>query len=251
MLAKCVLLAVKSDELCTFGLSAHNNLLTFHHVGVEAMHRLTVCHHHIVGDVDDVVDRTQTYNLQFVLQPLGALLHLAACDAYASIAAASLGVLYLYVDRHVVVVDVELRAVGTVQRCLVTIALEPSIEVARYAPVRECVRAVGCDVYLDNPVALQVIILGSRLTDGSVLRQHDDAIMSGAHANLVFGTNHTKRLYAAELRLLDRKLAVAVVEHAAQVGNDNLLTSSYVRCAADNLLRLALAEVDGCDMKVV
>ena len=96
-----------------------------------------------------------------------------------------------------------------------------------------------------------MIILGSRLTDGSILRQHDDAVVSGAHTYLVFGTNHTERFHSANLRLLDRKLAVAVVEHAAQVGNDNLLTSSYVRCAADNLLRFALAEVDGCDMKVV
>ena len=117
--------------------------------------------------------------------------------------------------------------------------------------MRECVRTVGCDVNLDNPIALQVIVLGSRLTNGSVLWQHDNAVVSCAHAYLVFGTNHTKRLYAAKLRLLDSELTVTIIEHAAQVGNNNLLTCSNIRCAANNLLRFALAEVYGCDMKVV
>ena len=127
MLAKSVFLTVKCHKLCTFWLSAHYYLVALNHICIEAMHRLTVCHHHIVGDVDNVVDRTQANNLELVLQPLRTLLNLATSNANASITLASLGVLNLNIDRKVGVVDCKLRAVGTMKRCVITIALEPSI----------------------------------------------------------------------------------------------------------------------------
>ena len=251
MLAKSVLLTVESYKLSAFWLSAHNNLMSLNHVSVKAMHRLTVGHHHIVGDVDDVVDRTQADNLKLVLQPFWALLHLAASDAHASITLASLCVLNLHLDRKVVVVYCELRAVGAMKRSGVTIALEPSIKVASHTPMTQGIRTVGCNVNLNHPVALQMIVFSSRLTNGSVFGQHDNAIMTCAHANLVLGTNHAKALNATQFRLLDYKFLVAIIEHAAQVGNYNLLTCSHIRCTANNLLRFCLAKVNGCYMQVV
>ena len=135
VLAESVLLTVKSDKLGAFRLGADHNLVASHHVSVEAMHRLTVSHHHVVGDVHDVVDRTQTDDLQLVLKPLGALLHLTTRDRHAGIALASLRILNLHVNGEVVIVYCKFRAVRTMQRCLMTVALEPSIEVACHTPV--------------------------------------------------------------------------------------------------------------------
>ena len=107
--------------------------------------------------------------------------------------------------------------------------------------MREGIGTVGCDVYLDEPVALQVVVFCCGGTDNGILRQHDDASMVVANAYLVLGTNHAQRLYAAQLRLLDDKLLVAIVEHTAQVGHDNLLACCHVGSTTDNLLGLALA----------
>ncbi len=52
-----MLLTVEGNKLGALRLGAHHNLVALHHVGIEAVHRLTVGHHNIVGDVDDVVDR--------------------------------------------------------------------------------------------------------------------------------------------------------------------------------------------------
>ena len=251
VLAECVLLAVECDELSALGLCANYYLRALNHVGIEAVHRLAVCHHHVVGDVDDVVDRTQTDYLQLVLKPFGTLLNLTSADAHTCVALASLGVFNLNIDGQVVVVDCKLRAVGTVEQCGVAVALEPSVQVACHTPVAECVRSVGCDVNLDNPVALQVIIFGCGLAYGCVLGQYDDAVVACANAYFVLGANHAKALNAAQLRLFDNEFLVAVVEHAAQVGNDNLLSGSHVGRTANNLLRLCFAKINGCYVQVV
>ena len=251
MLAECVLLAVECDELSALWLCANYYLRALNHVGIEAVHRLSVCHHHVVGDVDDVVDRTQTDYLQLVLKPFGTLLDLTSADAHACVALASLGVFNLNIDGQVVVVDCKLRAVGTVERCSMAVALEPSVQVACHTPVAECVRAVGCDVNLDNPVALQVIIFGCGLAYRCVFGQYYDAVVACANAYFVLGANHAKALNAAQLRLFDNEFLVAVVEHAAQVGNDNLLSGSHVGRTANNLLRLCFAKINGCYVQVV
>ena len=225
--------------------------MTGNHVGIEAVQWLTVCHHDVVGDIHDIVDWTQADDVQLVLQPLRALLHLAVGDAYAGIALASLGVLNLYIDRKILVIYYEFIARWAMQTSLVTVLLQPGIEVASYTPVAECIGTVGSDINLDEPVALQVIVLGSRLTNRCILREHDDTVVRCTHANLILSTDHTQALYTAELALLDGKTLVAVVEHAAQVGNDYLLTGSYVRRTADNLLWLALAQVNGCYVEVI
>ena len=137
------------------------------------------------------------------------------------------------------------------QAGLVTVLLQPCIEVASHTPVAECIGTVGSDVNLDEPVALQVIVLGSRLTNRCILREHDDTVVRSTHTDFILSTDHTQTLYTTELALLDGKTLVAVIEHAAQVGNDYLLTGSYIRCTADNLLWLTLAQVNGCHVEVI
>ena len=157
--AEGVLLAVEGDKRASLVLVFHYDVVSGHHVGIEAVKRLAVGHHHIVGDVDDVVDRSQPDNLQFVFQPFGRLFHLASCNAHAGIASACLAVLYRHLDGQAVVGHVEVVACGAVQGGVISVGFEPCVEVACHAPVRQCVGAVGGDVYLYQPVALHGVIL--------------------------------------------------------------------------------------------
>lgn len=134
------------------------------------MQWLSVCHHDVVGDIHDIVDWSQADDIQLVLQPLRAFLHLTTGDAYAGIALTSLGIFNLYIDRKILVIYYELIARRAMKTCLVAVLLQPGIEVAGYTPMTERIGTVGSDVNLDEPVALQVIILGSRLTNRCILR---------------------------------------------------------------------------------
>ena len=105
-----VLHAVEGDEFRSFWLWLDDDVMTDDHVGVEGVEGLAVCHHDIVGDVDDVVDGAQSDGGEVVFQPFRRLLHLASGDADAGVAAACLGVLDGHLDGQRVVVDGELVA---------------------------------------------------------------------------------------------------------------------------------------------
>ncbi len=94
-----MLLAIKRDKLCSFSLSADNYLMTLYHICIKAMHRLTISHHYIIGDVHYVVDRTKTYDAQFFLQPFRTFLHFTTTDAHTSISLASICVFYFDIYR--------------------------------------------------------------------------------------------------------------------------------------------------------
>ena len=96
-----------------------------------------------------------------------------------------------------------------------------------------------------------MVIFGGRLTHRGVLGQHDDTVVAVAYSYLVFGTNHTERLYTTQLAALDGKFLVAIIEHTAQVGNDYLLAGSHIGGAADDLLGSFLAQVYGGHVQVV
>ena len=251
MLAQYVVFAVEGREVGTLGLRAHHDAVAFHHVGIEAMHRLPIGQHDVIGDVDDIVDGAQAHHAQFLLQPFRALPHVAVGDAQTCITLASLRVLYFHVDGKVLVVDHKLAAVGSVQSGLIAILLQPGVEVARHTIVAQGIGAVGGKIYLYHPVALQMVIFSGRLPHRGVVGQNDDAIMARTHAYLILGTNHAQRLHAAKLRLLDGELFVAIIQNTAQIGYDDLLTCSHIGCAAHNLLRLAFAKVYCSDVEMV
>ena len=115
----------------------------------------------------------------------------------------------------------------------------------------EGIGTVGRDVYLYDPIALEMVVFCCRLPYWSVGREHYDAGVVGAYAYLVLGTNHAVAVYSTELRLLYHELLVAIVEHASEVGHDDFLTCRHIGSAAYYLLGLAFAEVNGGDMQVV
>ena len=72
-----------------------------------------------------------------------------------------------------------------------------------------------------------------------------------SYTYLIFCTNHTVALNAAQLALLDSETLVAIVEFCAERCNDYLLTGSNVCSTAYNLHRLSLADVYGCYVHVI
>ena len=250
VLAKNVLITIERHKLGALGLGANHNLVALNHIGIKAMHRLAVSHHDVVGDVNNIVNRTQADNFQFILEPFGTFLHIAIGNAQANITLASLLVLDFNIDGKVFVVNRKRLAIRTMQRCVIAILHQPSIQVASHAPMRKGISTIGRDVNLNHPIALQIVIFGSRCSHHSVIGQHYDSVVAGSHANLVFGTNHSVRLDTTKLCLLDHKLLVSIIEHATQVGHNHLLSGSHIRRSAHNLLGLSLSQVNGGEMKV-
>ena len=251
LVAQLVLLTVEGHERRAFRQGLHHHFVALHHVCIKAMQWLTICHHDVVGDIDDVVDRTLTNRRQSVLQPFRTFLHLTVLHRHSAVTGTSLACLHFNVKLQVVRLHLEVIHRWTMQRRLITVLLQISIEVTRHTPVRTSVRVVRRDVHLNHIVALQTVVLSGRRTHHSILWQHDDAVMTRAHTNLILGTDHAVRLDATQLALLDDKLLVAVIQLAAQLSHNHLLTGSHVRCAADNLLHHAVALIHRRHVHVV
>ena len=211
VLPKYVLHAVERHELGALWLRAYHYLVACHLVGVEAVHWLPIGHHDIVGYIHYVVYRSEAYRVEPFLHPLRAFLHFAVGDAQAGISLACLRVVYFHVDWHELVVDMKLRAVGPVQACLVAALREPGVEVACHAVVGEGVGAIGRDVDVYHPVAVEVVVFSRWRAHDRLFGQHDDAIVVGAHANLVFSAYHAERVDTAQAAFLYHELFVAIV----------------------------------------
>ena len=249
--AELMFLSIKCNEWCTLWHGFHHNVMTGHHVCIKAMQGLSVSHHHIIGNVNDVVDGAHTNGTQLVLQPVRTFLHLASCHAHTGITPAGLLIFDGHLDGHVLIVHHESLAVGTMKRRFITILHKPGIQVACHAPMREGISTVGSDVHLNQPVALQMVIFGGRLTHRSVFGQYDDTIVTVAHTDFVFSTNHAEALHATQFGFLDDKFLVAIIEHTSQVCHNHFLSCGHIRSAAYDLRRRFFTKVNGCHMQVV
>ena len=242
---------VQGHKRCALGHRANDYLLALDHVGIEAMERSAVGHHHVVGDIHDIVDGTDAYHAQAVLQPFGALLHLAVLQAHGCVAGASLLVLHADADGEVLVIYLEVLHRGAVQAGLIAVLHQPCIQVTCHAIMAARICTVGGDIHFDYEIALDMVVLGCGDAHGSVFGQHDDAVVVVAHAYLVLCTNHAVALHTAQLALLDGEALVAVVELGAHHGHYHLLSGSHIRCSAHYLDGLALACIHAADVHVV
>ena len=197
-----------------------------------------------------IVNRAKANREQLLLQPVGTLLHVAIRDAQAYVALAGLCILDFNLDRQFFVVDHKGITRRPVQTGFVAVLLQPGIKVAGDTPMAQRIGTVGSDVDLDEPVALEMIVLGCRCSHHGIFRQHDDSCMRSADADFVLSTNHAQALITAQLGALDLEFLVAIVEHTAQIGHNDLLAGGHVRRTTDNLLRLSLAKVDSCQVQM-
>ena len=105
--AQRMLLAVERNELCAFRLCTDNDFVTFHHIGIKAMHRLSIGHHHIVGNIHDIINRTQSYQTQFVLKPCRTFLDITPRYTHTGITLTSISILYFNLYRQVFIIHLK------------------------------------------------------------------------------------------------------------------------------------------------
>ena len=215
------------------------------------MHGLSIGHHHVVCDVNNVVDRAQTDGIQLFLKPFRAVLYLTASYADAGIAFASLVIFYFNVNGQAFIVNMKSRTIRTMQACFIPTLNQPGIQIACYTIVAQGVGAVRRNINVYHPIAFKVIIFSGRSALYRLIGQYDNAIMRGTDAYFVFSANHTVALNTTQFALLDGELVVAVVKNAPQVSHNYLLPCGHIGRTAYNLLGFSLAQINGRYVQVV
>ena len=77
------------------------------------------------------------------------------------------------------------------------VAHEIGIDIACHSPVGAGISTVGRNIHFYQIVALHAKISGSGHSHGGIFREHHDAVVALANANLIFGANHAVALHAA------------------------------------------------------
>ena len=95
LVAQVVIHAVQSLDGLTVAGTADNNAAIGQALVVERMHRLAVLEHNIVGDINDVVDRTNAAGVQTLAHPRRRRLDLDVLDDAGRVARAQVGILDL------------------------------------------------------------------------------------------------------------------------------------------------------------
>ena len=203
-------------------------------VEVKGVQRLTSEHHHIVGDVDDVVVRAHAQGVKALDHPVGrrADLHVAHDAGNVAVAQALVGNL----DGKLVVG----RAAGLGLdggQLNVEIAAEDGAGLAGHADHGQAVGAVGRNLAVEHGVA-RAHILGKRHAAGRILGQDHNAGVVAAQTELARGAVHAHGHDAAKLALLDLDVAR---KHGADHGRDDVVAGLEVLRAADDLQRSGVA----------
>ena len=232
------LLAVEGRELLVLlGGTNHHAAMAIalgKGVQVKGVQRLTGEHHHVVGDVDDVVVRAHTQGVKALDHPVGrgADLHVAHDTGNVAVAQALIGDL----DGKLVVG----RAAGLGLdggQLNAEITVEDGAGLAGHADHGQAVGAVGRDLTVEHGVT-RAHVLGKRHATGRVLGQDHDAGVVAAQAELARGAVHAHGHDAAKLALLDLDVAG---QDSADHGRDDVVTGLEVLRAADDLQRSGVA----------
>ncbi len=233
-------LPVERLHLLVLTGTAHGQPAAGDAVEVEGMQRLARQQHRVVGDVDDVVDRTLPGGHQPRLQPGRRRTDLDVLEYARGEARAQLGAL----DDHL----------GAVEPPVATLVLEPRlgrerrggrrVQLARDAVHAETVGAVGRDLELDH-VGLDRQDVGERRAGGELRVElqpveHHDPLPSGADLQLALGQDHPFGDDTAELGLLELR---AIGHHRPRPGDGDGLPGGDVGGTAHDCRGRPLAPV--------
>ena len=251
-ITQIVIHAVQSLDGLTVAGTADNNAAIGQALVVERMHRLAVLEHNIVGDINDVVDRTNAAGVQTLAHPRRRRLDLDILDNAGGVARAQVGVLDL--DGHILV-DVVANALYfrglDAER-----TVEGSRSLAGQTDHAQAVRAVGRNLKIGNPV-VQTEHLLDVLANRGAGRQEQDAVLARiryaavGQTQLLERAHHAVGRHAAQLALGD--LHAARQGGLVQADRADLANGRrrYIGCAGDDLHRLLLADIELADLQMV
>ena len=189
-LAQSVFHTIESHKRSTLRHSLDNDLITLNHISIKAMQRLSIRHHDIISDVDNIVDRTQADDRETILQPFGTFLDNTILQRQRTIARTSLRSHNTHRNLELSIIHDKTIARRTMQSSPVAILYQPGIQVARHTIVATSIGTIWSNIHLNQKVALQLIVFSSRRTHDGILRQHDDTIMTFTNSDFVLSTNH-------------------------------------------------------------
>ena len=252
LVAQVVIYAVQSLDGLTVAGTADNNAAVGQALVVERMHRLAVLEHNIVGDINDVVDRTNAASMQTLAHPRRRRLDLDILDDAGGVARAQIGVLNL--DGHILV-DVVAHALD-LRGLDAERTVEGSRSLAGQTDHAQAVRTVRGNLEVGNPV-VQTEYLFDVLADRGAGRQEQDAVLAGIrHAavgqtQLLERAHHAVGRHATQLALGD--LHAAGQGGLVQADRADLANGRrrYIGCAGDDLHRLLLADIELADLQMV
>ena len=238
--------AVQGTDFLPFGGAAHNHL--GHHLGgVEGVQRLAGLEEHEVGNVHHVVDGLEADGHQPLLQPFRAGGHLHALHRDAGVAGRALAVQHLHGDGLPFPFAESLHG-REAERCRNVLAAEVAVEVTGHAYVGSRINAVGGNLIFNHGLVLELeVLLGGSAHHGA-LREHHDALMAGANAKFVLGTDHSKALHAPDLGFLNLEVSG---KDGAYLGKKYFLAGGYVGRAAYHLDGLGAAVIHRGNVQVV
>ncbi len=202
---------------------------------VEGMERLAELVHHVVGHVDDVVDRPRARRNDPLGQPRRRRTDRDAPDDPSRVSRAQSGVHDLHAH------EVRGRRTGLLRSARGHAVGRPRDrrDLTRHAHHRQAVGAVRSHLQLEHRVA-DAVVLGERRAHRGVGGQHQQAARVATHAKLGGRAHHALGDESAELGLLD---AHAVGEGRPHACHRHLVAGLEVGRPAHDVERLGPADV--------
>ena len=122
--------AIQRDKRCAFRHCFHNHLAPFYFVCVKAMKRLPESMHNVICDIHYIINRTQTDDAKFILQPFRTLFNSNPFHSNTCITWTCLTVFYSYLDIQIMIFDSKSIDRRSGQCSLFAILYQISIQVA-------------------------------------------------------------------------------------------------------------------------
>ena len=226
------LLAVERDQLFARGGASNDKGGAAELAGIKGVHGLAVLEHHVIADIDHIVDRAQADGGEALLHPVGAGPNLDARDHGGGVKRAVLG--GIDADRREQIGTCGGRCGGRGEANLGVgeLFLEPGGELAGEAEVGLAVRAVGCDLDVVGDIAGGQDGVDGRAELGAAREQEQAGGVLG-HTDFLGGAHHAIGELAADLGLLDDEIAG---QHGVGEGDGDAVTDLVVLGPADDCL---------------
>ena len=236
-----VFLLVESDEFLADGGIAHDDhrlgcaLRPREQMEVERVQRLASLKHHVVCNIDDIIDATDTDSFKRVAQPARAGADRHATNNARVIARAVLDVVEPHIDqrRGLIAIRRQVENLGQTKRIAVERA-DLAGDADEAVPVRPIWRHLQI---INNIVPAAAKVLGERLANLRFFGKNHQPFGVLSNTQFLRRTHHALRLHTADFAYLDlERLRARLGGHlAARHRQRHLAADLEIRRAADDL----------------
>ena len=152
----------------------------------------------VICDIHYIIDRTQSDDTEFILQPFRTFFYCYALHRYTGIARARFTVFNCNIDIQIMIFNGKSIYRRFLQRSRFVILHQISIQVTGYPIVRTSIGTIRSDIHFQHIVALDIIIIFGKSSRNCISRQHDDTCMICTNTDFIFSANHPIGLNTTE-----------------------------------------------------